>query len=65
MTNSRWPYSDEMLLALSVWLCSLPLVALFVIPFFGWETAAGVAVALFVVALLTCWGACGRKRIEP
>ncbi len=63
MTDRRWPYSDEMLLALALWLCSLPLVALFVIPFFGLKTAAGVAVALLLVALLACWGACGRNLI--
>ncbi len=63
MTGRRWPRSDEMLLALALWLCSLPLVALFVIPFLGLNAAAGVAVALFVVALLACWGACGSKLI--
>ncbi len=50
--------SDTMALTLVVWLCSLPLVAIFVIPFFGLKVAAGVAVGLLVFALIVCWGIC-------
>lgn len=53
--------SDEMLLALAVWLCSLPLVALLVLPWLGWQAALTVALALLTAALLACWGACGWK----
>jgi hypothetical protein len=70
MPHHRGPYSDEMLLALALWLCSLPLVAIFVLPWLGLKAAAGLAAALFVVALLACWGACdrnlmGRREREP
>ena len=54
-------HSDEMALALVVWLCSLPLVALVVIPLFGLKVAGVVALALFFVALAVCWGICGWK----
>ncbi len=54
-------HSDEMALALVVWLCSLPLVALVVIPLFGLKVAGAVALALFFVALAVCWGICGWK----
>ena len=52
---------DEMALALVVWLCSLPLVALVVIPLFGLKVAGVVALALFFVAMAICWGICGWK----
>ncbi|HLB48062.1 MAG TPA: hypothetical protein VJL59_13735 [Anaerolineales bacterium] len=52
---------DEMALALVVWLCSLPLVALVVIPLFGLKMAGIVALALFFAAMAVCWGMCGWK----
>ena len=54
-------HSDEMALALVLWLCSLPLVALVVIPLFGLKVAGIVALALFFVAMAVCWGICGWK----
>lgn len=53
--------SGDMLLAFVLWLCSLPLVALLVIPFFGLKVSAIVAVVLFFAAMAICWGACGWK----
>lgn len=57
-------HSDEMALAFVVWLCSLPLVALIVIPLFGLKTAGVVALVVFFVALAICWGACGWKAFK-
>lgn len=54
-------HSEEMALTLMLWLCSLPLVALFVIPFFGLKVAAVVAFILFLVMMAICWGICGWK----
>lgn len=54
-------HPDEMALAFVLWLCSLPLVALIVIPLFGLKTAGVVALVLFFVAMAICWGACGWK----
>ena len=54
-------HSDEMALALVLWLCSLPLVALVVIPLFGLKVAGVAALALFFVAMAVCWGICGWK----
>lgn len=51
----------DMALALVLWLCSLPLVAIFVVPFFGLKVGAIAAVALFLVAMAICWGICGWK----
>ena len=61
MVKRRGFYSDEMILALFLWLCSLPLVGLVVIPLFGLKVAEVVALALFFVALAICWGACGWR----
>lgn len=56
--------SDEMALALVLWLCSLPLVGILVVPFFGWTVGGLVALVLFVVAMAMCWGACGWKLVS-
>lgn len=52
---------DEMALALVLWLCTLPLVGLLVIPFFGLKVGLVVAAVLFIVAIGICWGLCGWK----
>jgi len=52
-------HSDEMVLAFSLWLCTLPLVALLVVRFFGLKTAGLAALVLFFVAMAICWGTCG------
>lgn len=59
----RWLgfHSDEMALAIAVWLCTLPLVALILIPLFGLKVAGVVALALFFVAMAVCWSMCGWK----
>lgn len=56
--------SGDMALALVLWLCSLPLVALLVVPFFGLKVGAIVAVVLFFVAMALCWGVCGWKIFQ-
>jgi uncharacterized membrane protein (DUF4010 family) len=58
---------DDMALALVVWLCTLPLVGLFIVPFFGLKVAAIAAIALFIAAIAICWGICGWKlfRDQP
>lgn len=55
---------DDMILALVLWICTLPLVALFVVPFFGWKVAAIAALALFFLAVAIYWGICGWKTFK-
>jgi hypothetical protein len=50
-----------MLLALVIWLCSLPLVVLIVAPLFGLSAAGIVGLVLFFVVLVICWGVCSWK----
>jgi hypothetical protein len=52
---------DDMALAIVIWLCTLPLVGLLVIPFFGLKVGLIVAAALFIAAMVICWGICGWK----
>ena len=52
---------DDMALAIVIWLCTLPLVGLLVIPFFGLEVGLIVAIALFIAAMVICWGICSWK----
>ena len=52
---------DDMALAIVIWLCTLPLVGLLVVPFFGLKVGLIAAVALFIVAMVICWGICSWK----
>lgn len=52
-------FSDTMALMIVLWLCSLPLIALVILPLFGRTVAFTVALALLPVLLLVCWGVCG------
>ncbi len=61
MFKWRESHSDTMALTIVLWLCSLPLVALLVVPFFGLKAAAVAAVMLFFLAMAICWGICGWK----
>lgn len=56
-------HSDEMLLALAVWLCSLPLIGLVVIPLFGLKVAGITALVLLFSLMAICWGVCGWQII--
>lgn len=45
-------------LALLLWLCTLPLVLLLVVPFFGWTVGLTAATILLIAILLICLGIC-------
>lgn len=52
---------DNMVLAVVVWLCTLPLVGLFVFPFWGMEISILIAIGLLIALLIICWGICDWK----
>jgi len=52
---------DDMALAVLIWMCTLPLVGLFVLPFFGLETSLIAAMALLITILVICRGICSWK----
>lgn len=47
-----------LLLALLLWLCTLPVVLLLATPFFGVNTALIVAAVVLIAILLVCFGIC-------
>ncbi|WKZ44747.1 MAG: hypothetical protein QY302_03025 [Anaerolineales bacterium] len=50
-----------MILAVVVWLCTLPLVGLFFFPFWGMEISLLIAIGLLIALLIICWGICDWK----
>jgi hypothetical protein len=58
---------DDMALAIIIWMCTLPLMGWLVVPFFGLKAGLVVAAALFIAAMVICWGICGWKlfRDQP
>ncbi|QPC83142.1 hypothetical protein G4Y79_01850 [Phototrophicus methaneseepsis] len=52
------PGFDMMGIVLMLWICTLPFIALIVVPLFGPQIGAGIAVALLIAMLLICWGLC-------
>lgn len=57
-TKTPLPGFDTMAVILVVWLCSLPLIFLVVVPLLGIKAAATVAVAALLFMLIVCWGSC-------
>lgn len=57
-------FSEDMAMALIIWICTLPLVAFIVMPLFGQRVAGLTALALFVAILAACWGVCGWKLVR-
>lgn len=57
-------FSDTMALMIVLWLCSLPLIALVILPLFGRTVAFTVALALLPILLLICWGICGWRTVK-
>lgn len=59
--------SDDIALALILWICALPLIALIAIPLFGFKVASASALGLIFVFVILCWGApsageCSKAR---
>jgi hypothetical protein len=52
-----------MALTLVLWLCSLVLVGLLVVPLLGWSVAWMVALGLLVVFVALCWGVCAYRLV--
>jgi ABC-type proline/glycine betaine transport system permease subunit len=56
--DRRRDWDAPLMLTLLVWLCTLPLVGLFVLPIFGIGVAAAVAAGWLMLVLLICWALC-------
>ncbi len=57
-------YSEDMSLALIIWVCTLPFIGLVVAPLFGSRMAILSALAVLVGILAACWGLCGWKLVR-
>lgn len=53
-----------MALAIIVWMCTLPLVGILILPFFGLEMSLLIAAGLLIAALVVCWGVCSWKIFQ-
>ncbi len=56
-------YSEDMALALIIWVCTLPLVGIIVAPLFGSQVALISALLLLILIMVVCWGICGWKLV--
>jgi hypothetical protein len=54
----------NLFLALMLWLCTLPLLALVAYPFLGWKITFYLAAFLLVADLVACWFLC-TFRLRP
>lgn len=52
---------DDMVLAIIIWMCTLPLVGLLVYPFFGLRISLLSLAGLLIAILLICRGICSWK----
>lgn len=57
-------HSDEMAVALVVWLCTLPFLGLLMVPRFGLATAGVAALLILIALMIVCWGMCGRELLR-
>ena len=51
-------------LTLTVWVCTLPLVLLLIMPWFGVRVAIVTALVLLVVEAIVCWILCVASRVD-
>lgn len=52
---------DDMAVALLIWLCTLPLIGIFIVPFLGWQAGLVAALLMLILSMIVCWGICGWK----
>ncbi len=63
--RGRPDHTAAMTTGLLLWLCSLPLVGLLILPWFGTRVALIVAAALLAVAVTACYGLCAWQVAGP
>ena len=58
------PGIDTMGLTLTMWICTLPLIAVVIGPLFGRQAAISVAIGLLILMLAVCWLNCVPKVVQ-
>ena len=61
MLNQIFRPFEDLALATVIWMCTLPLVGLLVLPFFGLKISLLVAAVLLIFMLVVYWGICSWK----
>ena len=51
-------------LTLVIWMCTVPVLAAFVLPFLGWKATAYLAGGLLLVVLVACWFLCTFRPLQ-
>jgi hypothetical protein len=62
--SRRRPDWVPMGLTLAVWVCTLPLVFLLIMPWLGLRVAIVAALVLLVVISIVCWMLCAASRVD-
>jgi hypothetical protein len=57
-------HSEDMLLSIVIWLCTLPFIALIVAPAWGVKMAGLFSLGVLVTILAVCWSLCGWKVLK-
>lgn len=57
------PGIDTMGLTLTMWICTLPLIAFIIVPLFGGQIAIKVAIGALILMLAYCWLSCIPKVV--
>jgi hypothetical protein len=57
-------HSEDMLLSIVIWLCTLPFIALIIAPVWGIKMALLFSLIVLVTILAVCWSLCGWKVIK-
>ncbi len=58
-------HDTTLLLTMFLWLCALPFILLFTVPFFGWQVGILVAAIALFAALVICYRLCYFPKIAP
>lgn len=58
-------HDTTMLLTLGLWLCVLPFVLLFTVPFVGWVVGISIAALVLLFVTLVCYALCYFPKIAP
>lgn len=58
------PGIDTMGLTLTIWICTLPLIAFVIAPLFGRQAAISIAIGLLIIMLAVCWLSCVSKVVR-
>lgn len=65
--QAQTDHTSWMLTSLLIWLCTLPIVGLLILPWLGIRVAIVIAAGLLVASVTACYGICswqviGQKR---